>query len=160
MSLQGCDLWIWEVDYYALKKYLSSCNWLIVQYWHPAFNHHIIFHFRRKPGCGILTLESLTDNEGKMSSVECLKYIPYPKDLRKLIAKVYGDQVDEDGYFVYDPVSTLGAFNKQYPNKSPEAKDIIRRKLIADLTFHDEHCEVIKKEMKISDLRGWVEANV
>jgi hypothetical protein len=40
-----------------------------------------------------------------------------------------------------------------------ESKDIIKRKLIADLIFHN-NCGLIKQEMGIIDLKQWIETNI
>jgi hypothetical protein len=178
---------IWEVDYWNLKACIASLNWLVVQYWHPAYSHQIIFNFERKPGCGVLTLKSLYDSGitvengprvGEDSILACykippmqftqsMKYIPYPKDLRRVIADTYGIALIEDGYFTYDPVTTLKVFNCKYPNKSMSDKTIIKRKLLADLPLTETLSDTVKEEMlerkllvKGEDLTSWIEANV
>jgi hypothetical protein len=102
-----------------------------------------------------------------MQFTQSMKYIPYPKDLRRVIADTYGTGLIEDGYFTYDPVTTLKVFNCKYPNKSMFDKTIIKRKLLADLPLTETLSDTVKEEMierklllKGEDLTSWIEANV
>jgi len=160
-----CDLWIWEVDYHNLREYfitdtLPKTNFLVVRYFNTAREHLITFYFMKDSKSKILKLKSINDSHGKLILKDYIKYTPYPGTLTKLVKQAYGDDFMEDPYFIYDPITTLGAF-KAYTNQSntQESKDIIKRKLIADLTFN-ENCKLISKEMNTNNLRKWIEENV
>ena len=148
----------WEPNYYTLKNYLPKANFLVIKWWHPAYNHLIIFHFKRKSE--LLRINKIYDNYGKLIMKPWVKYIPYPKDLWQLIKNAYCEEREHDGcsYFIYDPVSTLGAFNTQM-GIILKSRNTTRRKLTADRTFHDT-CHLIEQEMGTTDIKQWIEINV
>ena len=155
-----CDLWIWEVDYGHLKAYLPQANSLAVWWRHPAYEHAIVFNFQRRGK--LLKLKSCINSEGKLTTDQWRSYIPYPRDLRRVIDTAYPDNRANDGcgWFVYDPLATLAAFRSQHNIAVDSAsRDIIRRKLLADVSII-ERSGLMKKLVDIPDLNAWIEEKI